>query len=155
MLISIQILENDTFLSSYLESEPYVRELVENWVGGKFKAVLESLERNSVRPLRSYTSPDALLTAHGHRVDTPRALATPGITPARADAAHPLARGRAVLPAVRDSASGQDGERVWVDGRRDGAGGRPPHRRGRDQGSCGSSWKGAFITTRTWSNSIG
>lgn len=41
-------MENDVLVSSYLESEPYIRELVENWLGGKFKAVLESLEKHSV-----------------------------------------------------------------------------------------------------------
>ncbi|EKM56660.1 uncharacterized protein PHACADRAFT_253909 [Phanerochaete carnosa HHB-10118-sp] len=47
--IKSQIMENDTFVSSYLESEPYIRELVVNWLGGKFKAVLESLEKYSTR----------------------------------------------------------------------------------------------------------
>ncbi|KIP03274.1 hypothetical protein PHLGIDRAFT_77841 [Phlebiopsis gigantea 11061_1 CR5-6] len=47
--IKTQILENDTFVYSYLESESYVRELVENWISGRFKAVLEGLERHSTR----------------------------------------------------------------------------------------------------------
>ena len=46
--INAQIIQNDVF-ASYLEQEPYVRDLVNAYMGSKFKTVLEILERYSVR----------------------------------------------------------------------------------------------------------
>lgn len=46
--IRAQVLENETF-GVYVEQEPYVRELLESYMANRFKAVLEILERYSVR----------------------------------------------------------------------------------------------------------
>ncbi|KAL5478528.1 hypothetical protein ACEPAI_2712 [Sanghuangporus weigelae] len=48
--IKAQLLESETF-AIYLEQEPYVRELVNAYIGSKFKDVLELLERYSARHL--------------------------------------------------------------------------------------------------------
>ena len=47
-MIRAQILDNDTF-GVYIEQEPYVRELIDAYMGNRFKTVLDILERNSVR----------------------------------------------------------------------------------------------------------
>ena len=55
--IKAQILENSVF-GAYVEQEPYVRELLESYMGNRFKLMLETLERYSVRstlPLVSLT----------------------------------------------------------------------------------------------------
>ncbi|KZT00714.1 G protein pathway suppressor 1 [Laetiporus sulphureus 93-53] len=46
--IRSQVLDNDNF-SVYIEQEPYVRELLESYMGNRFKAVLEGLEKYSTR----------------------------------------------------------------------------------------------------------
>lgn len=46
--IKAQVLDNDSF-SQYIEQEPYIRELVEAYMGSRFNSVLELLERYSVR----------------------------------------------------------------------------------------------------------
>ena len=46
--IKAQILENSIF-GVYIEQEPYVRELIEAYMGSNFKSVLELLSRYSVR----------------------------------------------------------------------------------------------------------
>ncbi|TRM67147.1 G protein pathway suppressor 1 [Schizophyllum amplum] len=46
--IKAQILENSVF-GAYIEQEPYVRELIEAYMGSKFKIVLELLSRYSTR----------------------------------------------------------------------------------------------------------
>lgn len=43
-----KLIENDTF-GAYMEYEPYVRDMLEAFMGNRFKAMLEILERNSVR----------------------------------------------------------------------------------------------------------
>ena len=48
--IRSQILDNDNF-GVYIEQEPYVRELLESYMGNRFKLMLEILERYSVRTL--------------------------------------------------------------------------------------------------------
>ena len=42
-----QILDNDNF-GVYIEQEPYVRDLLESYMGNRFKLMLETLERYSV-----------------------------------------------------------------------------------------------------------
>ncbi|OCH90469.1 PCI-domain-containing protein [Obba rivulosa] len=51
--IRAQLLENETF-GVYVEQEPYVRDLLENYMANRFKAVLETLERYSTRHLLDY-----------------------------------------------------------------------------------------------------
>ena len=46
--IKAQVLDNDNF-GVYIEQEPYVRELLEAYMNNRFKTVLESLDRYSVR----------------------------------------------------------------------------------------------------------
>ncbi|PCH37462.1 PCI-domain-containing protein [Wolfiporia cocos MD-104 SS10] len=46
--IRTQVLDNDTF-GVYIEQEPYVREILEAYMGNRFKTVLELLERYSTR----------------------------------------------------------------------------------------------------------
>lgn len=46
--IKSQLLDNEGF-SVYIEQEPYIRELVEAYMGSRFSTVLEILERYSVR----------------------------------------------------------------------------------------------------------
>jgi len=46
--IRTQILDNDNF-GVYIEQEPYVRELLESYMGNRFKLMLEILERYSTR----------------------------------------------------------------------------------------------------------
>ncbi|KAF7798161.1 hypothetical protein EIP86_009378 [Pleurotus ostreatoroseus] len=46
--IKAQVLDNDSF-SQYIEQEPYIRELVEAYMGSRFNTVLELLERYSTR----------------------------------------------------------------------------------------------------------
>ena len=43
-----QILDNESF-ATYIEQEPYVRELIEAYMGSKFSSVLELLDRYSTR----------------------------------------------------------------------------------------------------------
>lgn len=54
-IIKSHLLDNDTF-GVFVEQEPYVRELVEAYMASKFKAVLEILERYSVRCFPSFIS---------------------------------------------------------------------------------------------------
>ena len=49
------MLDNDNF-GVYIEQEPYVRELLEAYMNNRFKTVLESLDRYSVRTLFNQTS---------------------------------------------------------------------------------------------------
>lgn len=49
-MIEAQILKGEHF-TSYLEQEPYVRELVNAYMNSKFKIVLEILDEYSVRTL--------------------------------------------------------------------------------------------------------
>ncbi|KAH9832148.1 PCI-domain-containing protein, partial [Rhodofomes roseus] len=46
--IRTQILDNDNF-GVYIEQEPYVRELLESYMGNRFKLMLEILDRHSTR----------------------------------------------------------------------------------------------------------
>lgn len=46
--IKVQVLENSIF-GVYIEQEPYVRDLIEAYMGSNFKSVLELLSRYSVR----------------------------------------------------------------------------------------------------------
>ncbi|GBE83515.1 G protein pathway suppressor 1 [Sparassis latifolia] len=46
--IRAQVLDNDNF-GVYIEQEPYVRELIEAYMGNRFKAVLEILDRYTTR----------------------------------------------------------------------------------------------------------
>jgi hypothetical protein len=70
------ILENSTF-GTFIEQEPYIRDLIEAYMGSNFKTVLELLSRFSVRlcPI-SYISvsqfPFLDETLHGHPSFTPR-----------------------------------------------------------------------------------
>jgi COP9 signalosome complex subunit 1 len=45
--INARVLENDNF-GVYIEQEPYVRDLLDAYMGAKFSRVLELLERFSV-----------------------------------------------------------------------------------------------------------
>lgn len=56
--IKAQVLENSVF-GVYIEQEPYIRELIEAYMGSNFKSVLELLSRYSVRI--------PLLAPHGYR----------------------------------------------------------------------------------------
>ena len=47
--IKSRILENSIF-GTYIEQEPYIRELIEAYINSNFKVVLELLSRYSVRP---------------------------------------------------------------------------------------------------------
>lgn len=47
-VIRTEVLDNDTF-GVYIEQEPYIRELLESYMGNRFKTVLELLERYSTR----------------------------------------------------------------------------------------------------------
>ena len=47
-MLKAQLLENSVF-GLYIEQEPYVRELIEAYMGSHFKTVLELLSRYSVR----------------------------------------------------------------------------------------------------------
>lgn len=67
--IQSQLLENDHF-GVYIEQEPYVRELIDAYMGSRFKTVLEILDRFSVRlpshPVYSYVM---VLTCNYGRLD--------------------------------------------------------------------------------------
>jgi hypothetical protein len=96
--IKAQILENDAF-GIYLEHEPYVRELIDAYLGSQFKTVLELLEKFSVRSLL-LPKKSGGLTFPSHHVDPalrrhPLLLARP-----RRHAPHPLAHDGPVLQAL-------------------------------------------------------
>jgi COP9 signalosome complex subunit 1 len=46
--VNARLLENNDF-GVYVEQEPYVRELIDAYMGSKFKTVLELLDKFSVR----------------------------------------------------------------------------------------------------------
>lgn len=64
-----ELLENDHF-GVYIEQEPYVRELIDAYMGSRFKTVLEILDRFSVclpsHPVYSYV---LVLTCNYGRLD--------------------------------------------------------------------------------------
>lgn len=107
-------MENDIFVNSYLESEPYIRELVENWLAGRFKAVLASLGRYSV----SIVTSRPLLCAERHLyIDSARSTATSRPASAEPHPAYSLKSGRAVLQTLCYRQAGEDGHRLWLDSR--------------------------------------
>ncbi|TCD63420.1 hypothetical protein EIP91_005419 [Steccherinum ochraceum] len=68
--IQAQLLDNDNF-GVYIEQEPYIRELIDAYMGSRFKTVLEVLERYSTRHYL-----DIVLAPHvTHLVNSIRELA--------------------------------------------------------------------------------
>ena len=121
--LKAQLLENSVF-GLYIEQEPYVRELIEAYMGSNFKTVLELLSRYSVCHKKNLSVHKPLLNINLHDPDPASNRHSPCTTRPRPYKPHSKLGCRAVLPAIRDYPTRPYERCIRVDCRRSGGAGR-------------------------------